>query len=153
MGAQWLSGRVLDSRLRGCGFQPHRHHCVVSLSKTHLSLLSIGSTQEDLSRHNLKIVDWDTKQTKQRITIRQTKCLETQMCPNSLIFISYLFIFEISDDFINIMEIWEKCVAYMWTLPDQYSSGVSLKLDLKLFMQHTTFSPKAGNLSDLNYRN
>ena len=32
-GAQWLSGRVLDSRPRGCGFEPHRRHCVVSLSK------------------------------------------------------------------------------------------------------------------------
>ena len=27
------SGRVLDSRQRGRGFEPHRHHCVVSLSK------------------------------------------------------------------------------------------------------------------------
>ena len=34
-GGQWLSGRVLDSRPRGCGFEPHRHYCVVSLSKTH----------------------------------------------------------------------------------------------------------------------
>ena len=34
-GAQWLSGRVLDLRPRGHGFEPHRHHCVVSLSKTH----------------------------------------------------------------------------------------------------------------------
>ena len=33
MGAQWLSGRVLDSRLRGGGFEPHRRHCVVSLRK------------------------------------------------------------------------------------------------------------------------
>ena len=33
MGAQWLSGRVLDSRPRGRGFGPHRRHCVVSLSK------------------------------------------------------------------------------------------------------------------------
>ena len=33
MGEQWLSGRVLDSRPRGCGFEPHRRHCVVSLSK------------------------------------------------------------------------------------------------------------------------
>ena len=32
-GAQWLSGRVFDSRPRGQGFEPHRHHCVVSLSK------------------------------------------------------------------------------------------------------------------------
>ena len=30
---QWLNGRVLDSRPRGHGFEPHRHHCVVSLSK------------------------------------------------------------------------------------------------------------------------
>ena len=28
-----LSGRVLDLRLRGHGFEPHRCHCVVSLSK------------------------------------------------------------------------------------------------------------------------
>ena len=32
-GAQWLSGRVLDSRPKGHGFEPHRRHCVVSLSK------------------------------------------------------------------------------------------------------------------------
>ena len=32
-GAQWLSGRVLDSRPKGRGFEPHWHHCVVSLSK------------------------------------------------------------------------------------------------------------------------
>ena len=31
-GAQWLSGRVLDSRPKGRGFEPHRRHCVVSLS-------------------------------------------------------------------------------------------------------------------------
>ena len=51
-GALWLSGRVLDSRLRGRGFEPHWRHCVVSLSKTHLSLLSTGSTQEDPSRRS-----------------------------------------------------------------------------------------------------
>ena len=33
LGAKWLSGRVLDSRLKGRGFEPHRRHCVVSLSK------------------------------------------------------------------------------------------------------------------------
>ena len=33
VGAQWLSGRVLDSRPRDHGFEPHRRHCVVSLSK------------------------------------------------------------------------------------------------------------------------
>ena len=33
LGAQWLSGRVLDSRLRGCGFEPHRRYCVVVLEQ------------------------------------------------------------------------------------------------------------------------
>ena len=33
LGAQWLSGRELDSRPRGTGFEPHWRHCVVSLSK------------------------------------------------------------------------------------------------------------------------
>ena len=28
MGAQWLSGRVLDSRPRDHGFEPHRRHCI-----------------------------------------------------------------------------------------------------------------------------
>ena len=32
-GVQWLSGRVLDWRPRGRGFEPHRRHCVVSFSK------------------------------------------------------------------------------------------------------------------------
>ena len=45
--AQWLSGRVFDSRLRGSVLEPYQRHCGVSLSKTHLSLLSNGSTQED----------------------------------------------------------------------------------------------------------
>ena len=33
LGAQWLSGRVLDSRPRGHGFEPHRRHCVVVLEQ------------------------------------------------------------------------------------------------------------------------
>ena len=32
-GAQWLIGRVLDSRPRGRGFEPHRRHCVVVLEQ------------------------------------------------------------------------------------------------------------------------
>ena len=35
LGAQWLSGRVLDLRPRPRGFEPHRRHCILSLSKTH----------------------------------------------------------------------------------------------------------------------
>ena len=32
-GAQWLNGRMLDSRPRGHGFEPHRRHCVVVLEQ------------------------------------------------------------------------------------------------------------------------
>ena len=55
------SGRVLDLRPRGCRFEPHLRHCVVSLSKTLYPLIRNGSTQEDPSRHNWKIADWDLK--------------------------------------------------------------------------------------------
>ena len=34
-GAQWLSGRVRESRPRGSGLKPHRRHYVASLTKTH----------------------------------------------------------------------------------------------------------------------
>ena len=37
-GAQWLSGRVLDLRPRGRGFEPHRRHCVVVLEQDTLIL-------------------------------------------------------------------------------------------------------------------
>ena len=32
-GVQWLSGRVLDSRPKGRGFEPHRRHCVLILEQ------------------------------------------------------------------------------------------------------------------------
>ena len=70
MGAQWLSGRVLDLRPRGRQFEPNRHPCVVSLSKTHLSLLRTDSTQEGQSQDSCKIVDWDVKN-----QIKQTNIL------------------------------------------------------------------------------
>ena len=33
IGAQWLSGRVLDSRPKGRGLEPHRRRCVVVLEQ------------------------------------------------------------------------------------------------------------------------
>ena len=33
LGLQWLSGRVLDSKLRGSWLEPHRRHCVVVLEQ------------------------------------------------------------------------------------------------------------------------
>ena len=32
-GSEWLSGRVLDSRPRGRGFEPHQRHCAVILEQ------------------------------------------------------------------------------------------------------------------------
>ena len=43
------SGSVEDCLARDRGFEPHPRHCVVSLSKTHLSMLSTGSTQQDIT--------------------------------------------------------------------------------------------------------
>ena len=40
-GAQWLSGRVLDSRQRCRGFEPHRRHCVVVLEQDTFSLVLV----------------------------------------------------------------------------------------------------------------
>ena len=33
LGAQWLSGRVLDSGPKGRGFEPHQRHCGVVLEQ------------------------------------------------------------------------------------------------------------------------
>ena len=38
VGAQWLSGRVHDSRPRSRGFEPHRRHCVVVLEQATFTL-------------------------------------------------------------------------------------------------------------------
>ena len=45
MGAQCLSGWVLDSRPRDCGFEPHRRHCLVSSSNPSLVLVQLRMTR------------------------------------------------------------------------------------------------------------
>ena len=55
-GTWWLSGKVLDSGSRGCGFESHQRHCNVSLSKTLYPMLSTGSTREDPFRHDRKML-------------------------------------------------------------------------------------------------
>ena len=49
---QCFSGKVFDLRPKGCGFKPHRRHCVVSLSKTHESLLSTVKTLYNVTCYN-----------------------------------------------------------------------------------------------------
>ena len=46
--AQWFSGRVLDSRPKGRGFEPHWRHCVLVLEQDTLFL----AYQEDPSLFN-----------------------------------------------------------------------------------------------------
>ena len=46
------SVECLTQDSRGCGFNPHRRHYFVSLSKTLYPLLSTGSTQEDPTQHD-----------------------------------------------------------------------------------------------------
>ena len=70
LGAQWLSGRVLDSGLRGRGFEPHRHHCVVSLSKNinpSLVLVQPGKTRPFITEILLMGCK-ESNQTNKRIT-------------------------------------------------------------------------------------
>ena len=55
-GSQWLSSTVLDSRSRGCGFEPYLRHCVVSLSKTLYPLLS--QEDWDVKNQNKQSVQW-----------------------------------------------------------------------------------------------
>ena len=70
MGAQWLSGRVLDSRPKGRGFEPHRCHCVVSLSKNinpSLVLVQPRKTRPYITER-LLMGRKESNQTKQNIT-------------------------------------------------------------------------------------
>ena len=52
-GAQWLSGRVLDMRSRGCWLEPHRQYCVVSSWARHINpclvLVSLGKISSDMT--------------------------------------------------------------------------------------------------------
>ena len=68
MGAQWLSGRALDSRPKSRGFEPHRRHCVVSLSKNinpSLVLVQPRKTRPFITERLLMGQKNQIKQTKQ----------------------------------------------------------------------------------------
>ena len=49
-GTQWLSGRELDSRLRGRGLEPHQRHCVVVLEQDTFILALIVLVQPRKTR-------------------------------------------------------------------------------------------------------
>ena len=71
LGAQWLSGRVLDSRPSGHGFEPHRRHCIVSLSKNINPSLVLVQPRENRPyiTERLLMGRKESNQTKQIISI------------------------------------------------------------------------------------
>ena len=75
--AQWLSGRVLDSRPKGHGFEPNRRHYVVSLSKnfnSSLVLVQPRKTRPFITERLLmgrKESNQTNKQTQQYILLTQ----------------------------------------------------------------------------------
>ena len=88
MGAQWLSGRVLVSRPNGRRFEPHRRHCVVSLSKNinpSLVLVQPRKTRPFITER-LLIGRKESNQTNKQISIpsMQKELIDTQ-------FLSYDF--------------------------------------------------------------
>ena len=57
-------------------FEPRQHHSVAFLSKTRLSLLSTGLTQEDLFGHSYKILTGTYRIKSNKQTNKQTKYLK-----------------------------------------------------------------------------
>ena len=64
LGAQWLSGRVLDSRPKGRGFEPHRRHFVVSLSKNINPSLVLAKPRNSFITERLLMGRKESNQTK-----------------------------------------------------------------------------------------
>ena len=94
-GAQWLSGRALDSRPKGRGFEPHRRHCVVSLSKNinpSLVLVQPRKTRPFITEILLmgrKESNQTNKQNKKNcIKLLQTQISTTNHVTHLLVFIS-----------------------------------------------------------------
>ena len=61
MGVQWLCDGVLDSKLRGCGFKPHQHHCVVPLARHINSYLALVQPMKNAFQQNWMMLNWDVK--------------------------------------------------------------------------------------------
>ena len=77
LGTQWLSGRVLDSRPKGGGFEPYRRHCIVSLSKNinpNLELVQPRKTRPFITER-LLMGRKESKQTKTNIFMPHVEML------------------------------------------------------------------------------
>ena len=89
LGAQWLSGRVLDLRPRGCGFEPHRRHNVVVLDQDTFILTSLVQPRKTRPclTERLVMVCKESNQTK------QTSMISCWMSVHYYCFISVYFCF------------------------------------------------------------
>ena len=85
LGAQWLNGRVLDSKLKGSGFEPHRRHCALSLSKSidpSLVLIKSRKTRPYITERML-MGRKESNQTKQITVTNPSPSSENTMNTNS----------------------------------------------------------------------
>ena len=82
---RWLSGRVLDSRPRGCGFEPQNRHCVVSLSKTYNPSLLLVQSREARPYITEKLVMGRKESIKQTNTQHFTRRIEGLLQLHTLI--------------------------------------------------------------------
>ena len=71
---------MLDLGSRDRWFEPHRKHCVVSLSKTFYPLLCTGLNQK-IPGMTDKIVDWDIKH-KHEQNIKQNMLIANNVDPD-----------------------------------------------------------------------
>ena len=71
-------GSVLDSRSRGCGFEPHRRHCVAPWARNINPCLVLVQHRKTHPNITEKIVDWNLKN-----QINQTNCQVTWMFSQS----------------------------------------------------------------------
>ena len=87
LGGHWLSGRVLDLRLRGCGLKLHRRHCIVSLSKNINPSLELVQPRENLPfiTEQLLTVPKESNQTKHFLSI----ALAAPLCSGLEPFVQY----------------------------------------------------------------
>ena len=75
MGAQWVNGRVLDSRPHGSGFEPHWRHCVVSLSKNINPSLVLVQPRKTLPYITERLLMGRKKSNKTQLTYINHLCL------------------------------------------------------------------------------
>ena len=110
LGGQWSIGRVLDSRPRGRGFEPHWRHCVVSLSKNinpSLVLVQLRKTRP--------FITWDV-----RINSNKQKPTSFEYAPN---FLSW----------------WVQIVVLRFDGHDAFGSSMGLCFHLTVTPEDTSF--------------